>query len=162
MIMNNKLKIINKKNSLLVDRHGFTLLFSLLILTIVLSASLGIYNIVARQLKISQISRESSLAFSAADAGMECALYWDVKEKEFDNTNYAIDCLSQNKAGSMAASTTSFYLDFNNGACVKIDVDKTVPSKTTITSYGYSNGSAASNCSSSGVLQVERVLRANY
>jgi len=149
MIMNNK-------------KNGFTLLFSLLILTIVLSASLGIYSIVLRQFKISQISRESSRAFFAADAGLECALYWDIKGGVlgFDNPNYDILCFGQNKTGSMSASTTTFYLDLNNGSCAKVEVDKTVD--TILTSSGYNNGVAGSNCASTDNFQVERVLEASY
>ena len=136
------------------------MLFSLLILTIVLSASLGIYNIVARQFKISQISRESDQAYYAADAGVECALYWDVIKKEFDKSNYNINCLSQAKAGVLSASSTSFYLSFNNGSCVRVDIDKTGP--TAITAYGYNNGDANSACAPTEPLQVERVLKASY
>lgn len=151
--MNNKLK--NKK--------GFTLLFSLLILTIILSASLGIYNIVVRQFKISQISRESSRAFTASDAGIECALYWDIKKKEFDKPNYDINCFGSPISGSMVASTTTFYLGFSNGSCAQIDVDKDAPPNTKLISYGYNIGNAGSNCAvTSGKLQVERVLQASY
>ncbi len=143
---------------------GFTLLFSLLILTIILSASLSIYNIVVRQLKISQVSRESSRAFYAADAGLECALYWDFKQKVFDAPTYNIDCLGQNKIKSMTlpASTTDFYLTFTNGSCANVIVNKGDPVlNTIITSYGYNVGDAVS-CAPSNRLQVERALQASY
>lgn len=157
--MNNELKKINKK-CLLADSRGFTLLFSLLIMTIILSASLGIYNIVARQFKISQISRESHKAYYAADTGVECALYWDIKKNEFSDPAYNITCLGQNKSGSLVASSTFFSLSFSNGSCVIIDIDKTGP--TVITAYGYNNGDANSTCAATAPLQVERVLRASY
>lgn len=162
MMMNNKLTIINRRRPP-AGRQGFTLLFSLLILTIVLSASLGIYSIVARQFKISQISRESSRAFYAADAGLECALYWDIQggASGFDNPNYNITCFGQNKTGSMSALTTTFYLDLNNGSCTKVEVDKITD--TILTSSGYNDGDAASLCSSvNNRFQVERVLEASY
>jgi len=145
-------------------KGGFTLLFSLLILTIILSASLGVYNIVIRQFKISQISRESSIAFTAADAGMECALYWDIKKKEFDNPIYTIDCLGDSISNSMTppASTTTFYLGLNNGSCAKVEVRKASPN-TKLISYGYNVGDPSSDCGgASDRLQVERVLQASY
>ncbi|PIR58104.1 MAG: hypothetical protein COU71_00475 [Parcubacteria group bacterium CG10_big_fil_rev_8_21_14_0_10_38_31] len=157
-MITNKFKKINNM------KGGFTLLFSLLILTIILSASLGVYNIVIRQFKISQISRESSIAFTAADAGMECALYWDIKKKEFDNPTYTIDCLGVSFVSKpMIDLATTFSLGLINGSCVKVEVDKTLSPKTKLISYGYNVGDPSSDCGgASDRLQVERVLQASY
>jgi len=149
------------KMPLSVGRQGFTLLFSLLILTIVLSASLGIHGIVIRQIKISQVSRESSVAFFTANAGIECALYWDIVEKKFDSPNYTIDCMGAPINGLFVASTTSFYLGLGNDACAKVEVNKN--GGTVLTSSGYNIGDPDLTCASdSGRLQVERVLEASY
>ena len=60
-------------------RRGFTLLFSVLISTIVLAIGAAIFNITIKQLKLSAVGRESQFAFYAADTGAECAIYWDLK-----------------------------------------------------------------------------------
>jgi len=58
-------------------QKGFTLLYAVLVSSIVLSASLSIINIALKQHKLSALSRESKIAFYAANTGIDCALYWD-------------------------------------------------------------------------------------
>ena len=67
-------------------KKGFTLLFAVLIISVALSLSLGASNLVISQLTISRDFRESAEALYAANAGAECALYWDVQYK-FDGPN---------------------------------------------------------------------------
>lgn len=73
-----KLKIKDKRLT-----GGFTLLLSLLIASIVLSISLGVFGIVVREISLSTSARESRLAFYGANAGVECALYWDFVQNAF-------------------------------------------------------------------------------
>lgn len=70
--MNNK--ILQKNNK----QKGFTLLFAVLISTLVLSISATVTSIALRQTIISTTGRESQYAFYAANTAMECAFYWDV------------------------------------------------------------------------------------
>ena len=58
-------------------QNGFVLAFSLLISSIVLALALGIFNILLKQIVLTSTAAESQVAFYAADAGAECALYWD-------------------------------------------------------------------------------------
>lgn len=60
------------------DNLGFVLLFSLLVSSILLATGLGISRIMIRQISLASLSRESQIAFFAADSGLECALHWDV------------------------------------------------------------------------------------
>ncbi len=62
---------------------GFTLLLSVLISSIILGISVGFSTFIIRELTISAIGRESQKAFFAADSGIECALYWDLKQHAF-------------------------------------------------------------------------------
>ena len=39
-----------------------------------------------KELKLSGIGRESQISFYA-DAGVECAYYWDIKKKIFEKNN---------------------------------------------------------------------------
>ncbi len=61
----------NKKN------RGFTLLITLLLMTVLLGVSGALLNVVLRQYKLSGIAQISEMAFQAANAGMECVLYHD-------------------------------------------------------------------------------------
>jgi len=67
----------NKKNK----SYGFVLLFSLLISSILLATGLGISRLMVRQIGLASLSRESQVAFFAADSGMECALHWDLFDR---------------------------------------------------------------------------------
>jgi hypothetical protein len=52
---------------------------------LLLSLGLAIFNIIIKELIISSTIRDSQIAFSAADAGAECALYWDLEHPGLDN-----------------------------------------------------------------------------
>lgn len=58
-------------------KKGFVLAFSLLISSIVLVLAFGIFSILLKQIVLTSSAKDSQIAFYAADAGMECALYWD-------------------------------------------------------------------------------------
>jgi len=63
-----------KKNK----ESGFVILFAMLISTLILLMSAGIFRVAQKESILSSYSRESQKAFYAADAGAECALYWDI------------------------------------------------------------------------------------
>lgn len=60
-----------------IQKKGFVLAFSLLISSIVLVLAFGIFNILLKQIILTGSAKDSQIAFYAADAGAECALYWD-------------------------------------------------------------------------------------
>lgn len=66
-------------NNLQHKEGGFTVLYSLLIVSLLISISLGIFDIALRDFALAQSAAESQVALFAADAGMECALYYDLK-----------------------------------------------------------------------------------
>src|SRR3989344_4229619 len=103
-------------------RRGFTLLFAMIISSIVLSIGLGIFNIALKELVLSSAARESQFAFFAADTGTECALYWDIRYRDPDHPEVtsafdpdwrqAIQCAGQ-VFGEMGGNPSShFVLDF--------------------------------------------------
>lgn len=61
------------------EKRGFVVLFALLISSIVLTISFGLLTIALKEVILSSTGRESQFGFYAADAGAECALYWDIK-----------------------------------------------------------------------------------
>lgn len=77
MIGNNRQHNTVRKNAR--QKGGFTVLYSLLIISLLISISLGIFDIALRDFALAQSAAESQIALFAADAGMECALYYDLK-----------------------------------------------------------------------------------
>ena|SRR3989344_6494641 len=65
---------------------GFTLLFSVLLTSMLLAVGLAILNITTKQIVLTSFGKESLYAFFAADSGIECARYWDeaVTPSKFD------------------------------------------------------------------------------
>src|SRR6185295_5804256 len=59
--------------------RGFTLLISIVVTSMLLIVSFVVVNIALKQLILASAGRESQYAFYAADAGVECATYWDLK-----------------------------------------------------------------------------------
>ncbi len=58
---------------------GYTLLFSMLLTSLILAIGVSILGISRKELALSTSSRDSQTALFAADAGMDCALYLDTK-----------------------------------------------------------------------------------
>lgn len=57
---------------------GFTLLFAVLISSMVLIVGASIITIALKQNFLSGSARESQYAFYASNSGLECAMYWDI------------------------------------------------------------------------------------
>ena len=58
-------------------QNGFTLLFAMLVATMVVAIGASIISIAIRQTILSSTSRESQYAYYAASTGLNCAFYWD-------------------------------------------------------------------------------------
>ncbi len=65
---------MNKLSS--TKEKGFTLLYSLIISSLILATVLSIVNVALKQSNIAGLGKQSQVAFYAANSGMECALYW--------------------------------------------------------------------------------------
>lgn len=58
-------------------KEGITLLVALLITGVLLGISTSLLNVTLKQYQLAGIAYSSEIAFQAANAGMECALYYD-------------------------------------------------------------------------------------
>jgi hypothetical protein len=76
--MNIKMWFKQKKE----NKKGFTLLFAVLVSTLVVAIGATVVSIALRQTILSGTSRESQYAFYAANTVLECAFFWDVIGKE--------------------------------------------------------------------------------
>lgn len=164
------------------SQSGFALLLAVLISTIVLAIGISILNLSLKEYVFSGIGRESEIAFYAADAGMECALYWDASSQGGKFSIQAdppgnIVCVGSSQAATGGSSGVPQEYQFSWGTpnvCAKISVTKyfsssggvtmsngsTCPQNTTCTeveSRGYNT-----DCSLNSDRVVERALRAVY
>jgi len=166
-MQNEKIKIKNQ---------GFTLLLSLLVISVILSVSFGVFDVMTKELKLSGLGRESQIAFYAADAGIECAYFWDIKKKEFDDAikndrGFSIKCAGKDMVGGISGNgslsepyTLNFNFDMGEDAtqkCAEVTVGKVITQEdgfkkttTTIQSKGYNYW-----CKSSSPHKVERAIR---
>ncbi len=59
-------------------QRGFIILFSMVVSSIILLISVGMYNLAKKQVVLSSYARESQRAFYAANSALECAYYYDI------------------------------------------------------------------------------------
>lgn len=60
------------------NNQGFALLMAIVVVGVVISISLSVLDLTIKQLRLSTNSKDSEVAFSAANAGLECARYWRI------------------------------------------------------------------------------------
>lgn len=65
--------------SVILKKRGVVLLIAILISSVALAVGVGVYTRTYKELLLSSFWKQSQVAFGAADAGLECALYWDTR-----------------------------------------------------------------------------------
>jgi hypothetical protein len=161
-------------------QKGFTLLIAIVTTGMLLLVSFVVANIALKQLVIAYTGEESQNAFYAADSGIECATYNDIKKvggiSPFATTTIGgtvvcndqiITTGSQNAiptsptqpsvigGGGDANPTSIFYLTFTKG-CAILRVTKLANGDTQIESRGYNT------CNTSADRRFERGLTVTY
>jgi hypothetical protein len=82
----------------MTTQKGFTLLIAIVTTAMLLLVSVVVINIALKQLLLVSANKESQSAFYIADSGIECALYWDLKNgaiSAFATTTPSISCNNQ-------------------------------------------------------------------
>ncbi len=163
-----------------MKQKGFTILFAVLVSSIILALGLGIVAITMKEVRLSGTGRDSQLAFYAADSGAECAFYWDLKGDYFSTSTANISeviCNNQqftNTSDSPAYSwgggvdsqgvgTTSFTMYMVKGdaskSCAVVSIAKYLEAgntKTVIDSRGYNT------CDVNNQRRLERGYQIRY
>ena len=168
---NLKFKKACPQRSRLRGGRGFTLLLSILVVSVILSVSLGIFDIMTKELKLSGLGRESQIAFYAADAGVECFFYWEIKHPDLADSAFDTDsnnissvvCGSNNGVNGVSGPNftsgtgiSSFNLTLGSDPdkkCAKVKVTKSGLT-TTVESRGYNTA-----CDSTSPFKVERAIQ---
>lgn len=140
---------------------GFTLLFASLAAGLLLVIAMSIATISIKESQLSGLARESQYAFYAADAGVECVLYWDSVFDAFsrdDGTTVPITCVGQNAlVGDDVTGISNFELTFPGlPYCVLVQVERRIGPLTTIRSRG------RNTCDINAGRRVERAIIVNY
>ena len=71
--------MMKKLKAAIRENRGVTLFIAVTIMAILLFISFAVVNIALKSTIFATSGRDSQFAFYAADAGIECALYWDTK-----------------------------------------------------------------------------------
>lgn len=134
-----------------INEKGFTLLYALLMITLVLSVSASVMQIMTKELRLSNFGEVSQIALYAAKSGSDCAVYWAIQGR-FDEGG-TITCLGVNTVVSPGNST--FSIDFGgNKGCAVVTVDGSLGE---IRSRGYNT-----SCSVTSGFRVERGIIEHY
>lgn len=160
----------NKKNA-----GGYTLLFSVLVSSVVLAIGISILNISKKEFLLATSARESTTAFFSADSGLECAMYHD--DGRFSTTSTANPTISCGLTSATVPKTSSggiygtysysFDIRLADSACSRVTINKYYINgsiETEILTRGYNTGwdSMTSSCTKSNSRRVERALRLTY
>jgi hypothetical protein len=161
---------------------GYILLMSVLVASIILAISLGVYALSIKDLILAGYLKDSAIAFGAADKGIECALYWDRSAPQ-DGLPYTIFTTSTQyvsldylllpppvcdtsrldtlaswrsvNAPDPTTGTTNFTLTFPDNTCAEIEVFKESSATTTIISNGYNTCDVTSPRRTQRTIQVQ-------
>jgi len=147
--------------------QGLTLFVSIIIMGTLLLIATSVASLAVKQALISSTALKSQYAFYAADTGLECALYWDIKNPSgvsafATTTGTTINCNqdannsgNQWVVGGNAVSVINRINFLPDPYCAIVTVTKTGNS-TLIESKGYNT------CSLTDPRRVERAVKATY
>jgi len=120
-------------------QSGIVSLFAVVFLTVATTISVGVFTLLIGEFKLAGVQRESVKAFYAADSGIECALYWELRGDSFASTTALnnIECGegkvefldTQTNMGSidkctLGVCTNEFTMPLLNNACTEVIVEK--------------------------------------
>ena len=142
-------------------KRGFTIFFAVLVSSLALSVGLAIYDLLIRELALSQVATQSQLAIYAADTGAECALYWDNKYNtinvtDSDGSAFATSSATQSSDYAQASQALCNLQDITNNATFAFPWTITnLTANSALTTFKVSMGSVlASPCATVTVSKV--------
>jgi hypothetical protein len=152
----------NFQNLKIKDQSGFVALFTVLIAAVVLAMAVGIANISLKQIVLSGSATDANKSFYAADSGVECALFYDLKLNAFVNGTSEVDCGGAIQFLDISVPNMFvFQIEFNDGqtmSCAKVNIDRTnIDGSVRLVSRGTNNA-----CAINTPRTVERVIEVTY
>ena len=113
-------------------QSGYTLGLTMVITSIVLLLTMSIFSLIYSEFKISDLGDQSSKAYYAADAGVECVKYYEgLYPNKGDNPNSALGDLTYGATGYFLPvgpevinySANSYKIDIN---CMGVTIDHNI------------------------------------
>lgn len=174
-------KIKNLKLKILTKQSGMTLFMAVTIMAILLFISFAVVNIAIKSTTFANLGKESQYAFYAADAGIECAIYWDrFTPSKFDidtpgSPIFCADLTPISTGGAIPGTSTTAFIggggpgnrtsrfgfNLNQGSnpmpyCAIVTVTKNADGTTYIKSRGYNT------CDTNHPRRIERGVEVTY
>lgn len=148
-----------------MTHRGFTLLIAVILASVLLTVGIALLDIAYKQVILSSSAKQSQYAFYAADAALECALYYDQRHDAF-NTNpnnlTSISCggftIPIAPSGS-APRYTTFSIPCSGGgtqATLRIYKNDSGADPSKLYASGFSS------CSSTDQRRIERGIKVAY
>ncbi len=146
------MKLYKKRTNRGEGNRGVALLIAILVGSVALAVGLGVYHRAYKELVFASFWKQAQIAFSAADSGLECAMYWDKQVP----APASASCF-----GATFAWPPTYPVVWtlpNNNGCSTVTVTKTgsAPVVTTIESRGHNT------CSAGSIRSVERAIGVTY
>ena len=151
--------------------RGFAMLFTVLIVSLILTIAIGISNITFKQLLLSNLANDSQIAFYEADSAAECALYYDAHLNLFPSGTVpgaqSMVCGGKTYILDDLVSSTNDLIFIDSGSlpnrpCGAIELDKTASSLSPYPGVtGIIHGYGYNRCAQS-TRQVERAIEIRY
>ncbi len=148
-------------NNFKKGKKGFVVLFTVLIAAVTLAMAVGISNIALKQIILSASATDANKSFYAADSGVDCALFYDLKQPSFITGAFSTiscggDSIPVGDSGFGLFEEFPVSVGLNNDSCAYVTVDKSTP-LTRITSKGVNVP-----CGTTNSRLVERVIEVTY
>ena len=143
----------------MTHKNGITLLLAVFVSSLALTLGLGIFTLLFSELEFSGTSKESLIAFYAADSGIECAIFWDIEHTGLAQSAFAtssmssIICDGDTFTVGGVGGFSRFTIPFSDGSCATVEVTKGI--NTIVESQG-------KNICADSSKTVQRGLRVNY
>ncbi len=140
---------------------GFALLYTVVIISLLLTIAISISDTSLKQGVLSGLAKDSQIAFYQADAGAECALYYDVALAAFPfggGTPPPGTMTCGSASIPLTSSTGSYFIyetTTGSAPCFSVRIDKSNPAQTKIESRGH-------NICGASPRQVERAIKVRY
>lgn len=149
-------------------KKGFAMLFTVLIVSLILSIAIGISNLTLKQTILSSLAKDSQISFYQADTAVECGMYYDAADA------FPLGTTPGAVSGPIVCGESQFLIDLSQSdtdylvflqslsdqsqPCSSIVFDKKTlasSSETIVQGRGY-------NVCSTNPRQVQRALEVRY
>ena len=152
-------------------QQGFALLYTVVIVSLILSITAGISNVIFKQSLLANLATDSQIAFYQADSAIECGMFlmnnplsgFDIAAVDPDmpmscggTQDYVYDASNSSSTRVIYSPSPSDQNTIGTSPCSSLILDVTDPAKTIIEGHGFNI------CNAANPRHIERVLQVIY